>query len=48
MSLSLIHICIRSVTLRQGSGDGYVALAAGSIRNSTEHPDADLLSLIHI
>ena len=37
---------IRSVTLRQGSGDGYVALAAGSIRNSTEHPDADLRAAV--
>ena len=37
---------IRSVTLRQGSGDGYVALAAGSIRNSTEHTDADLRAAV--
>ncbi|MCO7109280.1 stage II sporulation protein P [Gemmiger formicilis] len=37
---------IRSVTLKQGSGDGYVALAAGSIRNSTEHPDADLRAAV--
>ena len=38
---------IRSVTqLRQGSGDGYVALAAGSITNSTEHPDADLRAAV--
>ncbi len=37
---------IRSVTLRQGSGDGYVALDAGSIRNSTEHPDADLRAAV--
>jgi len=34
------------VTLRQGSGDGYVALAAGSIRNSTEHIDADLRAAV--
>lgn len=26
----------------QGSGDGYVTLAAGSIKNSTEHSDAEL------
>ena len=38
--------CIRSVTLRQGSGDGYVTLAAGSIRNSTEHTDADLRAAV--
>ena len=37
---------IRSVTLRQGSSDGYVALAAGSIRNSTEHTDADLRAAV--
>ena len=37
---------IRSVTLRQGSGDGYVGLAAGSIRNSTEHTDADLRAAV--
>ena len=37
---------IRSVTLRQGSGDGYVELAAGSIRNSTEHTDADLRAAV--
>ena len=37
---------IRSVTLRQGSGDGYVTLAAGSIRNSTEHTDADLRAAV--
>ena len=37
---------IRSVTLRQGSGDGYVALAAGNIRNSTEHTDADLRAAV--
>ena len=37
---------IRSVTLKQGSGDGYVALAAGSIRNSTEHTDADLRAAV--
>lgn len=37
---------IRSVTLKQGSGDGYVQLAAGSIKNSTEHPDADLRAAV--
>ena len=29
-----------------GSGDGYVQLAAGSIKNSTEHPDADLRAAV--
>ena len=33
---------IRSVTLRQRSGAGKEPLAADSIRNSTEHTDADL------
>ena len=37
---------IRAVTLKQGSGSGYVQLAAGSIRNSTEHPDADLRAAV--
>ncbi len=37
---------IRSVTLKQGSGNGYVQLAAGSIKNSTEHPDADLRAAV--
>ena len=30
----------------RGRGDGYVALAAGSIRNSTEHTDADLRAAV--
>lgn len=34
------------MTLKQGSGDGYVQLAAGSIKNSTEHPDADLRAAV--
>ncbi len=37
---------IRVVQLKQGSGDGYVQLAAGSIKNATEHPDADLRAAV--
>lgn len=37
---------IRAVQLRQGSGTGYLQLAAGSIKNSTEHPDADLRAAV--
>ena len=33
---------IRAETFGQGSGAGYVTLGAGSIRNMTEHTDADL------
>lgn len=33
---------ITSRQYAQGSGDGYVALAAGSIKNSTQHTDAEL------
>ena len=33
---------IRAETFGQGSGAGYVTLGAGSIRNMTEHSDADL------
>lgn len=32
---------------RQGSGDGYVALEAGSVKNSTDYPDAELGAAIH-
>ncbi|MEE0098749.1 MAG: stage II sporulation protein P [Gemmiger sp.] len=37
---------IRAVQLRQGSGTGYLQLAAGSIKNSTEHPDSDLRAAV--
>lgn len=37
---------IRAVQLRQGSGTGYLQLTAGSIKNSTEHPDADLRAAV--
>ena len=37
---------IRAVQLKQGSGDGYITLAAGSIRNGTEHTDADLRAAV--
>src|SRR5699024_9724418 len=33
---------IQSRFYSQGSGDGYVELAAGSIKNSTQHTDAEL------
>ena len=37
---------IRAVQLKQGRGDGYVTLAAGSIKNMTEHTDADLRAAV--
>lgn len=37
---------IRAVQLKQGQGDGYVQLAAGSIRNGTEYADADLRAAV--
>ena len=37
---------IRAVQLAQGSGSGYVQLAAGSIKNATEHADADLRAAV--
>lgn len=37
---------IRAVQLKQGSGDGFVQLAAGSIRNATERTDADLRAAV--
>ena len=37
---------IRAVQLKQGRGDGYVRLAAGGIKNATEHADADLRAAV--
>lgn len=37
---------IRAETFAQGSGDGYVTLGAGSIRNLTQYSDADLRSAV--
>ena len=37
---------IRAVQLKQGRGSGYVRLAAGSIKNVTEHADADLRAAV--
>lgn len=37
---------IRAETFAQGSGDGYVTLGAGSIRNLTQYSDADLRAAV--
>lgn len=37
---------IRAETFVQGSGDGYVTLGAGSIRNLTQYSDADLRAAV--
>lgn len=37
---------IRAETFTQGSGDGYVTLGAGSIRNLTQYSDADLRAAV--
>lgn len=37
---------IRAETFAQGSGDGYISLGAGSIRNLTQYSDADLRAAV--
>lgn len=37
---------IRAETFVQGSGDGYISLGAGSIRNLTQYSDADLRAAV--